>query len=173
MPASNEPIEEAESQAEAPVAEQAPKPKKLTFTAEQQIRIETLLKAASKEARAEAARLRLEIEAAKKPVEADTNLLVRLAQVESERDSLKAAKQEAAVRETLQSAAGDIFLDSGLAVRLMKDSIRVSADGVLTVVDESGAPRLNNAFENMSVQELAAELASQKPFLAGAAHLAA
>jgi hypothetical protein len=58
MPASNEPIEEVES-LEAPVAEQAPKSKKVTFTPEQQTRIEALLKAASKEGRAEAGRLAL------------------------------------------------------------------------------------------------------------------
>ena len=98
-------------------------------------------------------------------METDTNLLVRLAQVESERDSLRTAQQEAATREVLRAAVGNQFIDSSLAVRLLRDSVKV-VDGVVTVIDESGAPRLNSAFEPMSPRELAQELAQEKKFLA-------
>jgi len=151
---------------------QPPEPPKVTFDDAQKARINEIVAEASRragsEARAEAARLTVELEAARKaqvPAAEDTDARVKLAEAEAELGSLRAAQQEATVRDALLKAAGNTFLDSDLAVRIMKDSTRL-IDGKLCVVGADGAVRLNSNFEPMSAAELATELAGQKPFLA-------
>jgi hypothetical protein len=153
----------------APVAEQDGK---ITYTPEQQAHLNEVIKEAqgraARELRAENARLKAELDAAKRtpsPAADSTETLLRLAQVERERDELRAAQHESTVNSALLSAAGNLFIDPALATRLMRDNVKV-IDGKVVPVDETGNVRLNNSFEPMTLKDLAIELGTQRPYLA-------
>lgn len=154
---------------ETPV-EQAQQAQKVTFDDAQKARINQIVADASRrageEARAEADRLKRELDAAKAIQTPVDNSALELATTKAELSALKRDQQESALLASLRSAAGDLFLDSELGTRLMRDSVRVGADGAPYVVGADGAPALNSAFEKMSLRELAQQVANQRKYLA-------
>ncbi len=157
----------------APAAEEQAPNEKIVFDEKQQARINELLREAqgrsAREVRAENKRLQLELESARKaptPAEPSADVLIRLAQAESERDSLRASAQDATIKATLQDAvASENFCDPALAAQILKSSVRL-IDGKATVIDPAtGEPQLNASFEPVTVAEAAKNLAKAKPFL--------
>lgn len=149
----------------------APAEEKVVFSEAQQKKLEEIVRKVSaragSEARAEAERLKAELEAARKtaPVAApDTSL--ELATTKAELTALKTAQTENALKDALRAAAGDLFIDSELGTRLMRDSVKIGADGKPVVLAADGTPALNASFEPLSLQELAQRIANEKKFLA-------
>ena len=155
--------------ADQPVTEQLPA--KVTFSPEQQSTLNRVIKEVSAragaEARAEASRLTLELDAlrAASPQESDTEIRTRLAVTERERDSLKQANSEASVMQLLRTAAGDSFVDTDLACQLLRQNVKV-IDGKPVVTSQDGSPALNALFEPLTLQEAVVNLMAAKPFLA-------
>jgi hypothetical protein len=152
--------------------ERPAKPEKITFDEKQQAKVSELIKraqsAAGREARAEAARLKLELETARRAApsqEPDTSTLLKLAQAESELSTLKREREETAIKDACRAAVGNDFLNQDLAVRLLRDNIRV-IDGKPVVVDESGAPKMGADFEPVSLRDAALALAQEHKYLA-------
>lgn len=158
--ADNTPITPAPETAEEPVE----------FSSAQQKKIELIVKEVSAragaDARAEAERLRKEVEALKAATPVTPDLSKDLELSRAELKALKAAQSESQLTEQLRQAAGDMFLDTSLAVRLMKDSVKIGADGKPIVVDEQGNPALGSDFQPLSLAGLAERIADQKKFLA-------
>jgi hypothetical protein len=155
----------------APTATE-PKPK-VTFTPEQQVRLDEIIREsqgrAGREAREEAARLRQELAAlrAATPHPDDTGtreLASQLAEANAERSALKQANSEAQIMSHLRAVSGE-FVDIELAARIMREQVK-NIDGKTVVVDSDGHARLNASYEPMTTAELAAELVAAKPFLA-------
>ncbi len=166
----NAPVVEPVTPAEGQQPQDGDSKAKITYSLEQQEHINLLIKdaqsRAARELRIERDELRRQIKAAKVQ-EPPIDVALKLAEREAELTALKSEREATTIRETLRAAAGAQFLDTDLAVRLMHDNVKV-IDGAVRAVDESGNLRLNASFEPMTLRELAAELASQKPFLARA-----
>ena len=152
-----------------PSTEQQPtEPTKVTFSPEQQSKLNQVIKEVSAragaEARAEAARLKAENDQLRAQQEPDAEIRTRLSVAERERDSLRQANSEAAVMQQIREAMGDQWADSQLAADLLKQSVRM-VEGKPVVMAADGTPALNASFEAMTLREAAQQLAAAKPFL--------
>ena len=152
-----------------PIAEQAPEAK-VTFDERQQAKIEAIIadvtKRTASDLRTKVADLEKQLAAAKSATPAAPDLSKDLDLTRAELASLRAEQSQAKLDAQLRAAAGDLFLDSDLAVRVMKDSVRVGADGKVTVVDANGGVAMNAQFSPMTLAELALKVADQKRYLA-------
>jgi hypothetical protein len=156
----------------APEPEQGQKPAKITFDAAQKERINTIVREATAragaEARQEAARLKAELDAARRtptPPAPSADLSVELATTRAELASLRSAQEENSIRDSLRRAVGTEFIDPDLAVQILRAGVKV-VNGKPVPVDADGNERLGADFNPMSLKEYARELAAQKPFLA-------
>jgi hypothetical protein len=168
---------------------------KITFTPEQQAKIDEIIRermgAAGREAReaAEAARkelreLKARLEQGPIPTEtpvsdsgtppvadvfapAPTPAELELAKVKEELASVRRQRNEDAVHTALESAARECrVIDPSLASQLLQQSIIVDDSGNLQVIDPATkTPRLNADFTPMSISQLAAEFAAARPYL--------
>ena len=152
---------------EAPAAEAVEA--KIEFTAEQQAKIEEIIKNVSgrvaSDLRADNKRLQRELDAAKVQAPVTPDLARDLDLTRAEIAALKAEQAETRLTKQLEQAAGDTFI-SPLGVRVMRDYVKIGADGKPVVVDESGNPRLNSQFAPMSLSELAQAIAEQHKYIA-------
>jgi hypothetical protein len=145
-------------------------PARPKFDEAQKLRINEIVadatKRATAESRAEAARLKAELDSrpAAPASTDDAELRTRLALAERECDALKQANTEASVMAHIRSAIGDEFVDSDLAANLLRQSVKM-VDGKPLLTSSDGSPALNASFEPLTLQEAAANLAAQKPFL--------
>ena len=161
----------ADSQPQA--AEQQPQ-QKVTFSPEQQSKIDEILRKAhgrfSRELQAENERLRQELEVMRQtnPQPADDgtkNLAMELAATKAERDALARERHETAIDQQVRAAAGNQWVDANLAVQLIRQNVRV-VDGRPVVVDPAtGQERLNASLEPMTLTELAREMQASRPYL--------
>jgi hypothetical protein len=145
-------------------------PAKVVFDDAQKARIQDIIRESSatagREARLEVARLQAELATAKLQAPTADDTVLRLATANAELVSLRTEKQEAGIQDALRAATGgNLFLDAELAAQLLRGSVKLIS-GKPTPVDSDGNPRLNAAFNQMTVTELAQELAASKPFLA-------
>jgi hypothetical protein len=151
----------------APAAVQDAEKAKVEFSPEQQSKIQEIIDGV-------VSRHKLEIEALKAatPVVAPVaptapDLSRELDLTKAELNALKSQQQESAVAEQLREAAGNLFLDTALATRLMRDCVKIGVDGKPVVVNSDGTtPRLNAAYEPMTLAELAQHVANERKFLA-------
>jgi hypothetical protein len=147
---------------------EAPAEEKIEFSEAQQQKIESIIREVSgrvaADLRAENKRLQRELEAAKS-TPATPDLSRDLELTKAELIALRKEAAESKLTEQLHQAAGDTFLSS-LGVRLMRDSVKIGADGKPVVVDEAGNPRLNAQFAPMTLAELAQAVADQHKYLA-------
>jgi len=141
----------------------------VVFDEKQQERVNQVIREASAragaEARAEADRLKKELEAIKASTNVTPDAAAELALTKAELASLKRAHEEASVKDALRAAVGSDFLDGELACDILRSQVKV-IDGKPVPVDAQGNPRMNAAFEVMSLREAAQQLATAKPFLA-------
>lgn len=162
-------------QAAAPQSESpATQPEKITFSDAQKHKVDEIVRGAmgraAKELRAENASLRQRLESFEKGTsgqQSDTAadlLAAELASTKAERDNLMHEREDAKVSEQLQRAASGKFVNSALAARLMRDSVKVM-DGKPVVVGPDGSERLNANLEPMTLADLAQEIQNQHPYL--------
>jgi len=156
---------------EAPVTAQTDDTTKVTFDDRQQAKIESIIKEVTArtgaDSRAEVERLRKELDtlrATQTPVTPDLSRDLDLTRAEL--NALKSAQAELQLTEQLRNAAGDTFIDSSLGVRLMKDCVKIGADGRPVVVDENGNPAMDHEFKPLSLSGLAQRIADQRKYLA-------
>jgi len=160
-------------------------PAKIVFTPEQQVKVDLLLREAmgraGNEARATAARLQKELEAAKDAAKEAETLRAELAALKGERTGLessltlkdkeaKAAKAETiAVRKQniIQAAAAALgfFNPQQVAQLTDKDVVWDSAKGKFIVVGEDGTERLGIDGNPLTVDGYYKEFASKNPHL--------
>jgi hypothetical protein len=152
--------------------EQEQKPAKIVFDEAQKLRVNEIVREASaragSEARAEAARLKTELEAARRaqtPPAPSADVTLELATTRAELAALRSAQEESAVKDSLRAACGTAFIDPDLAVQILRAGVKV-VNGKPVPVDSDGNERLGSDFNPMSLKEYAQELAAQKPFLA-------
>jgi len=144
---------------------------KVDFTEAQQAKIESIIREVSgrvaSNLRDENKRLQRELEAAKSATTPVTPDVARdLDLTRAELQALRAEQAQSKLDSQLRSAAGDLFLDTDLAIRVMRDSIKVGSDGKVTVIDADGNPALGSDFTPLSLAGLAQRVADQKKFLA-------
>ena len=124
---------------------------------------------AGREAREKAARLELEVATLKAtqvtPEPGLQEIAAQLAEMKTEKAALLAERQERAIVDRLRKVAGDRFVDSALALRLLREEVQLASDGSLRVVDEVGVDRRNETLDPMSIEDLIADFADRKPFL--------
>ena len=150
-----------------------PKPEKVTFDERQQERVNELIKRAqgraAKELRAENEALKQRLSALERAQpqmdDATRTLATRLATVEAERDALTRAQKDAQLDTMIRQAAGDAWVNSDLAIRIMRDHVRLGEDGKPVVVDDSGAEWLNEEFSPMSLSDLSRTIGEKHPYL--------
>jgi len=117
----------------------------------------------------EAEALRNEIAEMKRAQSTNTDETSRLKQqVEAERKSAETARNEASdVRKSvaIQRAVNAAnFVNNDIVEQLTKDSVKLE-NGKFVVVNEAGQPRMNAAFEPMTLNEFYAEFAAKNPYL--------
>ena len=154
-------------------AEQQQPKQKVTFSPEQQARVDEIVREsmgrAAKDLRAENFKLRTELDAAKVTAtpqnDGTAHLATELATIKAERDSLRERQTEGSIREQLRKAAdAEGFVDVDLAISILRTQVQLT-DGKLLPVAADGTPRLGATLDPMSLQELSRELANSKPFL--------
>ena len=169
------PVEQPQVEGHQPVEAQPARPTKVTFDLAQQQKIDSLIKDAQSRA---AKGLRGELNQALtriRELEARAGVLTdddgakmlatELATARAENAVLKSEQEKEKLSDALRTAAGNAFVDTNLAVQIMRSQVRL-IDGKVVVLDQDGNPRMNAHFEPMTPQELAVDLANTKPFLA-------
>lgn len=159
-------METAQLDNNVPQGGEQPQPEaKVTFDERQQAKVaEIVAEVKRTTAAAERARVASELEAKTTPQGDDSQLRLKLAETEAERDSLRSSQQEAKILEQLRSAVGEEFVDRELIVKLLREKAKM-VDGRVVMLADDGSPAFNASFEVMSPQEAAVALAASKPFL--------
>jgi hypothetical protein len=162
---------EADINTTATETAEQPAEQKVIFDEQQKARVSEIVKdamsRAGREAREESERLRKELAAvtAKLPGQEPDALLERDS-LRAELKALKDSQREASVRDALRAAAGDTFVDSDLACRLMRDRVVVADSGAVTVLAADGTPALDATLNPLSLGQLAQQIANERKYLA-------
>jgi hypothetical protein len=158
----------AEQRQEQP--EQPNRPAKVSFDAAQQNKVNDLIREAQgragREAReklAEAERRLAAYEAASPSSAGAQELGAQIAALRAEKSALEREKSEMSINAALHAVAGD-FVDPALAADLMKANVRLE-NGKITVVGADGTEMRNNQLNPMTLAELAADMATKRPYL--------
>lgn len=153
---------ETEPQAETP---------KVVFDDAQKARVNEIVaeatRRAGREARAEAARLKTELETLQRtqapPPAADLSL--ELATAKAELSSLRTAQEEATIKAALVSAvSAENPFDPALCADLLRQNAKV-VDGRVVFLDADGNVRLGADFNPLDAAAAARELAQARPYL--------
>jgi hypothetical protein len=149
---------------------EAPAEEKVIFSDAQQAKVEAIIKdyggRVASDLRAEVKELKRQLDAAKAQAPITPDLSKDLDLTRAELAALKSEHSQARLDAQLRTAAGDLFIDSDLAVRVMKDSVRVGADGKVTIVDADGNVAMDSEFKPLSLAGLAQRVANEKMYLA-------
>lgn len=105
-----------------------------------------------------------ELEAQKQRGEFDTILKQTVEKKEAEINGYKAKLQETLVDGALmQAASKNNAVDSSQVTALLKSKTRLSTDGTVEVLDDSGTPRYNDNGELLTVNEAVSEFLTANP----------
>jgi hypothetical protein len=148
------------------------RPDKVTFTPEQQAKVDEIVKSsmgrAARETRERVAQLEQEVQSLRaKPVLGDDAQQQALEDAHHEAKQLRTVIADMQRDQAIQKAAeGSGFVDHRIVQQLTSKNVRYDdSRGQFIVVDDKGVQRLNSSHEPMTLNEFYAEYADKNPFL--------
>lgn len=108
-----------------------------------------------------------EIKSAAATAKAESDRILASAQADrNARDaalaSVASIKKENAITAAAQSLG---FVKPEMVAKMTSDAVKISADGVVSIVKPDGTVKLNNSLEPMTLQEFYTEFAKENPFM--------